>query len=324
MARQKAPKESTTDQTTPRHLWHSGRLVEWEKATVHVTSIGWPAISAVFEGIRGYWNADQKELYVFQLDAHLKRLAQSMKLMRMLQTYSMEQVREAILDLLRANEIREDAYVQPLVYFSERLPGYLAATERPVDMYIVTRPATSQLGRAGGASACVSTWARLADNVMPPRAKAITNYQNSRLISTEAQINGYDYGLVLNQQGKVAEAAYACVLLVRDGVAITPPWSAGILESVTRNCLITLLEEQLKVPVLVRDVDRTELYIADEVLLCGTAVEVTPITSVDRYKIGSGRQGPVTRRVASLLRKIALGRDKRYASWVTGVYGSGA
>ena len=220
----------TSTQAPSKYLWHSGKLVEWDKATVHASSLGWSAISAVFEGIRAYWSPRNEELYVFHLEAHLKRLAQSMKLMRMAQTFSIAEVRQAILDVLRANEYREDAYIQPLVYFKERIPGYLGVLERPIDVLITTRPAPSQLGAGKGVSACISSWVRLADNVMPPRAKAIANYQNSRYVSTEAEINGYDFGIILNQRGQVAEAAYACVFLIRDGIAITPPFSAGILE----------------------------------------------------------------------------------------------
>ena len=137
MAQAKTQPTSRGQETpTPKYLWHSGRLVEWEKATVHVTAVGWTAISAVFEGIRAYWDPNRQELYLFHLDAHLKRVAQSMKLMRMAQTFTPAQVRDAILDLLRANDFREDVYVQPLVYFAEGVPGYLSVVDRPVDVLI--------------------------------------------------------------------------------------------------------------------------------------------------------------------------------------------
>ena len=261
-------------QVSPEYLWHSGSLVEWEKATVHISKLAWSAISAVFEGIRAYWNPDLQELYIFQLDAHLKRLFQSMKVMRMSSSYTMEELGQAIISLIRANEYRCDAYIQPLAYFGGGTPGYMAVLEEPGEVVITTRAAPSNLGTGKVAHCNVSSWTRISDNVVPPRVKAIANYQNSRYVSTESRINGYDFGIVLNQDGKVSEASYACLYIIRDGVAITPPVSAGILESITREAVKGLLKEQLGVPVVEREVDRTELYIADEVFICGTAVEV--------------------------------------------------
>ena len=307
-------------QRSPKCLWRSGELVEWEKATVHISMLAWSAISAVFEGIRAYWKPENEQLYVFQLDAHLKRLFQSMKIMRMTSPYSKDELAQAIVGLLRANDCRSDTYVQPLAYFEGGVPGYLAVLEEPGEIVITTRPAGSGLGAATAVRCNVSSWSRISDNVMPPRAKAITNYQNSRYVSTESRINGYDYGIILNPQGKVAEASYACIYLIRDGVAITPPWSAGILESITREVVKRLLTEDLDVPVVERDVDRTELYLADEVFICGTAVEVQSVGSVDKYKVGDGEQGPVVARLKELYRAIVLGDDPRRSAWCTPVY----
>ena len=154
---------------------------------------------------------------------------------------------------------------------------------------------------------------------MPPRAKAITNYQNSRYVSTESFINGYDFGIILTPNGK-SEAAYACIFLIRDGVAITPPLSAGILESITREALKDLLNKEMDIQVIERDVDRTELYLADEVFICGTAVELQSVGSVDRYKVGDGEQGPVVGRLRELFRDVVLGNDLTRSEWCTPVY----
>jgi branched-chain amino acid aminotransferase len=283
--------------------------------------LSWSAISSVFEGIRAYWNPERHNLYVFQLDAHLKRLFQSMKIMRMTSPYSKEELTQAILGLLRANEYQGDAYIQPLAYFAGGIPGYLAVLEEPGEVLMTTRPSPSSLGTSKMAHCNVSSWNRISDNVMPPRAKAISNYQNSRYVSTESRINGYDHGIVLNQNGKVAEAAYACLYILRDGVASTPSTSAGILESITREVVRQLLQRELQVPVIERDVDRTELYVADEAFLCGTAVEVLPIVSVDRYKVGDGKPGPVVSRLEERFHRIVRGQDKGYADWCTPVYG---
>ena len=313
-------KTSAPARETPKYLWWSGGLEEWENATVHVSMLGWTAISAVFEGIRAYWNGGRRELYVFQLYAHLKRLFQSMKIMRMKSPCSQEELARAMTDLLRANDYRCDAYIQPLAYFGEGIPGYLAVLDRPGEVVITARTSPSNLGEAKVAHCNVSSWNRISDNVMPPRAKAITNYQNSRYVSTESRINGYDFGIILNQQGKVAEATYACLFIVRDGVAITPPISSGILESITREVVSQLLKSELGVPVVERELERTELYIADEVFICGTAVEVQAVGSVDRYQVGDGETGPVVSRLRELFGTVVYGDDPKYAAWCTPVY----
>ena len=305
---------------SPKYLWSSGKLVEWEKATVHVSMLGWTAISAVFEGIRAYWNSDDGELYIFQLNAHLKRLFQSMKIMRMACPFSREELGQAIIELLKANEYRCDTYISPFSYFGGGIPGYLAVLEEPGEVVITARPAPSNLGAAKLAHCNVSSWTRITDNVMPPRAKAVTNYQNSRYVSTESRINGYDFGIILNQAGKVAEASYACIYIIRDGEAITPPVTAGILESITRDSVKSLLEQELQVPVVERDVDRTELYIADEAFLCGTAVEVQSVGSVDKYDVGNGNEGPVVSSLRETFHNIVRGVDPRYSHWRTPVY----
>jgi branched-chain amino acid aminotransferase len=300
----------------PAYLWHNGRLVPWDDATVHLTDIGWTAISAVFEGARAYASADGSGLALFRLDQHLKRLAQSMKLMRMTLPWSLDEVRDGMIELLRANAYDQDVYLQPLAYFGGRVPGYEAAYTQPGEIYITARPAPSKLGTAPGSNVCVSSWTRIADNVMPPRAKALANYQNSRLVSTEARINGYDTGIVLNDRGKVSEGAWSCVFVVRDGVAITPSVTSDILEGITRASLIDLLRDELGIRTEEREVDRTELYIADEVFLCGTLIEIDPVLSVDRYTIGDGAPGPVTQAVAQLFEQVARGGVPRYQPWL--------
>ena len=321
MTQQKTGQPSETDhRETPKYLWRSGELVEWDKATVHISALGWTAISSVFEGIRAYWNPEHKELYVFHLDAHLKRLFQSMKIMRMTSPFSHKELVQSISELLRANEYRADAYIQPLAYFSGGIPGYLAVLERPGEVVITTRPSESNLSTPKVVHCNVSSWTRISDNVMPPRVKAITNYQNSRYVSTESRINGYDFGIILNQQGKVAEASYACIFIIRDGVAITPPSSAGTLESITREVVKELLEQELNVPVVERDVERTELYVADEAFICGTAVEVQAIGSVDRYQVGDGETGPIVAQLIERLSGVVRGLNPQYDRWLTPVY----
>ena len=305
----------------PKYVWMSGDLVEWNDAVVHASTLGWSAISMVFEGIRGYWNAEKEQLNIFHLDLHIERLLRSMKVMRMTSPWSAAELKRAIVDLVQANEFRDDIYVQPLAYFGgSTTPGYLPVSERHGDITIFNRQIGSVLGSGRVASCGVSSWTRISDNVMPPRVKAIANYQNSRYVADESSRHGYDFGIILNPQGKVSEISYACLYIVRDGVAITPPVSAGILESITREAIRQLCEDELGIQVVERDVDRTELYIADEVFICGTGAEIQAVGSIDGYKIGDGGMGKLTSRIEQLFHDIVRDKDSRYPEWRAGVY----
>lgn len=303
----------------PKFLNVSGKLTPWHEATVHISQVGWTAISAVFEGIRAYWNAGEQKLYVFHLDQHLKRFANSMRMMRMCPPQTPREIGANLIELLKANELQGDAYMSPLAYFAGAVPGYKAVEAATTEILLTTRPITSSLLSGQVIHCCVSTWTRISDNSMPPRVKALANYQNSRLVAMEARTNGYDAGIILNSAGKVCEGGAACIYIIRDGVAITPPVTAGILESITRLVIKELFERELGIPVVERDVDRTELYIADEAFFCGTMAEITPIASVDRYDLGDGKCGPITARLEKLYHDIVRGDDKRYIHWLTGV-----
>ncbi len=305
--------------TNPNYIWYGGDIMPWDEAKVHVTDMSWTAISAVFEGIRAYWNNDRNQHYIFRLDDHLNRLTKSMKLMRMNSPYSKDDVMNGIIKLLKVNQLTGDLYITPFAYFSGSIPGYKVAYQEPVEMYITSRASESNLEISDGSNCCISTWVRISDNSMPPRAKSISNYQNSRLVSTEAKINGYDSGIILNSQGKVAEGAYACIFIIRDGIAITPPVTAGILESITRQTLITIMRQDLSIEVIEREIDRTELYIADEILLCGTYAEIEPVISVDRYIIGSGKPGIITTELRTIYLSLVRGNADIYPEWLTQV-----
>ena len=299
----------------------SGEQVAWDDAVVHASTLGWSAISMVFEGIRGYWNSEEEQLNIFHLELHMERLLRSMKVMRMTSPWSVAELKCAIVELVQANQFRDDIYVQPLAYFGgSTTPGYLPVSERPGDITIFNRQIGSVLGSGHTVSCGVSSWTRISDNVMPPRVKAIANYQNSRYVADESSRHGYDFGIILNLQGKVSEISYACVYIVRDGVAITPPVSAGILESITRDVVRKLFQDELGVPVVERDVDRTELYIADEVFICGTGAELQAVGSIDGYTIGDGGMGPVVTKLEQVFHDIVRGKDLRYPEWRTGIY----
>jgi len=294
--------------------------MRWEDATVHVTAIGWSAVSAVFEGIRAYWNADQEELYVFRLPEHMQRLRQSMKMIRLEETWSMETLTEAIVDLLQANGVREDTYVRPLVYRGSGGRGRgFSSWGGSTEVLINTNPNPTHLMTDRLVTACVSSWTRISDNVMPPRIKNVANYRNGQLAGMEAGLNGFDVALIMNQQGKVAEGGGSCFMMVRDGKLITPDVTQSILESITRDALIQLARDEMGLEVVERAVDRTELYICDELFMCGTAFEVTAIKSVDHYDVGDGKLGPITRRLEELLDDSFRGKTGIRPEWRTPV-----
>lgn len=301
----------------PKYLWWNGERRLWEECTVHISEIAWATVGAVFEGIRAYWNAEQEQLYIFRLDEHMQRLVRSQKLVRLPVKHTVEELKAAAIDLLAANETREDTYIFPLAYTShsgeKRFRGVSDS-----ELSITTRPSPTHLKTGMQLASNISSWRRISEDVMPPRAKNISNYRNGQLASLEATADGYDTAILLNRNGNVAEAPGACVMLVRDGVLITPDLTSGILESITRDALIQMARN-LGLDVQERVVDRTELYLADEVFLCGTAAEISPVTSVDRYEVGNGETGPITSQLEDLFLRILRGQETDYAHWRTAV-----
>jgi len=304
--------------THPEFVWWNGQRRPWDECTIHVTELGWSTVGAVFEGIRAY-TGDDDRLYIFRLREHLERLERSMRLVRFTFDYDLDELTDAITDLLRANDIHEDTYIRPLAYAAETSGKRFAQLGQETALLINTSPMPSHLKTRMTQTAKVSSWRRISEDVMPPRVKNLSNYRNSQLAGMEARLDGYDTAILLNHLGKVAEGPGACVMLVSGNQVITPDVGSGILESITRDALIVLAREVLGLEVVERHVDRTELYLADEVFTCGTAAEVTPIVAVDKYTIGNGEIGPVTHALESAFDDVLRGRDARYAHWRTGV-----
>lgn len=303
----------------PAYVWWHGAQVRWEDATVHVTDLAWSTVGAVFEGIRGYWNEDQQSLNIFRLTEHLHRLADSMKVVRLPLAYSVDELHAATIALIQANESREDTYIRPLAYSSGASGKRLSSMATAAEVLINTNPMPTHLLTGYTQKAKVSSWTRISDNVMPPRIKNISNYRNGQLATMEAMQDGYDVAFLLNPQGKIAEASGACVAMVRHGKLITPDTTSGILESITRDALLTVAREDLGIEVVERPVDRTELYLADEVFTCGTAAEITPVVEVDHYQVGGGEIGPVTSALEQKFSAILRGTDTRSDAWCTPV-----
>lgn len=303
----------------PQYVWWNGDIVEWDKATVHVSEMEWIGVSAVFEGIKAYRNPEEDKAYVFRLDEHMRRFDDSIRLMGMEAEWKAPALSEAVLELLRANGVKDDTYIRPFAYRGRGGRSFRSQSDSETSILINTHPFTSALKTGRAIKVGVSSWTRISDNVMPPRVKAVANYRNSQLAWQEASAHGYDDALILNERHKVAEAPGACVMLVKRGRVITPPITGGVLESITRYSLLQMFNEQLNTPTEEREVDRTEVYLADEVFLCGTGAEVTPVVAVDRYQIGDGNIGPITGRMIDLYHDVVRGLDAPYDGWRTAV-----
>jgi len=296
-------------------VWWDGKITPWENATIHVTQMGTASVSSVFEGIRAYQNPGTLELSVFQLDAHLKRFLQSIRLVRLECDYTLDELHNAVVSLVRDNQPEGDIYIRPFAYAESRTFGVATSTLAHVIIHVTDWE--SKLKTDSVSHSAVSSWTRLSDNQMAPRVKASANYLNSRYASEEAKRNGYDHAILLTPQGRVAEGPGMCLMLVRDGKIITPSVTSGILESITRETVMQLAREALNLTVIERDVDRTELYTSDEAFFCGTGIEVVPIVTIDRLPVGDGKPGEITKQMTNCYHDVVRGIEPRYAEWRT-------
>ena len=304
-----------------RLAFMNGHLVPWNEATLHIRTDAVMYGANVFEGIRAYAGGKGRQLYIFRLHEHLDRLFNtSMRILRMQIALNEADFSRAILELVRANKFRNDIHIRPTVYFGAGEPWSFdpAKIEILTSISAIPVPTSPRLER--GIQVCVSSWRRIQDSSLPPRVKAGANYLQARYVSMEATVNGYEGAIILNEAGKVAEGPGACFMMMRGGRLITPPVTAGILESITRATLIELVRHRLGIEVVERDIDRTELYVADEAFFCGTAAEILPIVGVDRYSIGGGQVGRFVRALQDLYFGVARGKDSEYAKWLTPVY----
>ena len=294
-------------------IWMNGKVVPGEQAVLPVNSAAVFYATNVFEGLRAYWNATDGEMYGFRLAEHFARLRESMKMMRFTVPYSDVDLYEAVREVIRANEVREDIHMHLVAYV---VGAGLDATT-PTGLYINPRRRPSA---PAGLRCCVSSWTRTNDNAIPIRLKSGSNYQNGRLATLQAKADGYDSPILLNQSGTVAEGTGATFFMVRRSVLLTPPLTADILESITRVTLLQDVIPDLGLEVQERDIARTELYVADEAFFCGSGYEITPILSIDRFPLGNGEVGPITKKLSRAYMDLVRGIDKRHAEWRTPVY----
>lgn len=299
----------------PAWIWRNGEIIPWEQATVHVNSVGHASVSSVFEGIKAYYNADHDALYVFRLDEHTQRFVESARIVRLELDFDANQLVAGIMDLLRKNKVREDIYIRPWCFVSGLVREQIAPAGASTDMLIDTWPFTTAMLQERACSTCISSWRRIDDTSMPPRAKVFSNYHNSRLACIEATQGGYDWPIFLNDRGKVTEGPGSCVAMIRQGKLVTPNITSGVLESITRATLMELAGNVLGLPVVEREIDRTELYVCDELFYMGTGWEILPIARIDGLRVGNGQMGVIARQLDRLYHDIVRGVDARYAHW---------
>ena len=296
-------------------IWHNGKLIRWEDATIHVLSHVVSYASAVFEGIRCYDTKNGPA--IFRVREHMQRMVNSGKIYRLELPYSAEELCNAAAEVVRVNKM-SSCYIRPIA-----LRGYgdigVGGTAVPIEVYMACWEWGRYLGPEAienGVDVCVSSWNRMAPNTLPSMAKAAANYMNSQLIQMEASINGYTEGIALDAAGNISEGSGENIFVIRDGRIYTPPFASAVLPGVTRNSIMTLAEE-LGYTVVEQNLPRETLYIADEVFFVGTAAEVTPIRSVDRITVGNGKPGPLTRKLQERYLAIAEGRDDDKYGWLT-------
>ena len=294
-------------------VWFDGQYLKWEEAKVPIFVHALHYGTAVFEGIRAYPSDDN--LYIFRLKEHMDRLRKSANVYSFTTKFSADELCKAAVDLIRKNGIRESCYIRPLTFVGMHGIDLNVTKNSPTHTTIIIFPFAKYF-KGDGISACISSWRRIDDESIPPMAKASGNYLNSVLATQECRRNGYDESILLDRNGCVSEASGENIFVVRNGKLHTPQLSDSILEGITRNTAITIAGE-LGYDVVERPISRTELYLADEIFLTGTAAEIIAITKIDGNIIGNGREGTMTKSIRENYERIVIGKSKKFMGWLT-------
>ena len=292
-----------------------GEFVPLSEARIPIMTHGFLYGTATFEGIRAYWNEQHGELYILFLREHLERIRNSAKMLLMEDVPSVEALAAIVLETVRRNGFREDVYIRPSFYKSTKAIG-VRLHDLENQLYILAIPFGNYIDTDSGVRVMTSTWRRNADEALPARGKIVGGYVNMAFQKSEAELNGFEEAIVLTADGHVNEASAANIFVVRDGVALTPPVNDDLLEGVTRKAIMELLDNE-GIPVLERSIDRSELYVADEMFLCGTGVQVSSVVEVDHRPVGSGQIGPIGRLVRDRYFDAVRGRLPEYSHWLT-------
>ena len=302
-----------------KYAYFEGGFVPIEQAKVSIMTHAFNYGTGCFEGIRAYWSDEAQQLYVFRMPEHYERLHRSCRVLLIDLPHSVDELGKLTVELLQREGFKEDTYIRPVAFKS--LEGIGVRLHNVSDAFAMFAiPFGKYIEKEEGAKVCVSSWRRIYDTAVPARTKCTGAYVNSALCKSEAEMNGFDEAIVLTQGGSVSEGSAENFFMVRNGVLITPSVTSDILEGITRETLIQLARDELRMPIVQRTVDRTELYVCDEAFLCGTGVQIAAISSVDHRPVGSGRIGPVTRQLRDLYFDIVRGKVPEYKNWCTPVY----
>ena len=296
-----------------------GQIVPLEQANINVMTHAFNYGTAVFEGVRGNWNAEQDQLYLFKVKDHVQRIRQSAKIMRMGLRFNDQEAADIIQKVVEKSGFKEDVYVRPMIYMSSEIVG-VRMHNLEWDFLVYVTPFGAYLDPDQGARCATSSWRRVDDTSIPARAKVNGLYVNNAMAKSEAQLNGFDEAIMLNNDGHVSEGSGENIVMLRGGKLVTPCPSDNILEGITLDTALALAKTHLGLDVERRSIDRTELYIADELFMTGTAAHVTPITELDRVPIGSGAPGPISKEIQRLYFQMITGRMPQYLDWLTPVF----
>ena len=297
-----------------KHAFFEGKIVPLSEAKINIATHGFLYGTAVFGGMRAYWNEEQNCLFVFRPYDHFRRLLHSARMMSMQTDYDEESLIQLTLDLLRTDDWHQDIYMRPTFYKADIGIGVRLHDLRD-EFCMFVMAYEPYVKNDTNAHVTISSWRRVDDNVIPARGKVAGAYANSALIKTDANRAGFDEALVLDQHGHISEASAMNVFMLRDGILVTPPVTDNILEGITRKSVIELARKELGLTVLERSIDRTEVYIAEEVFITGTAAQITAVTKIDHRPVGIGVMGPITTKLRTLYEDILRGRNKKYEHW---------
>ncbi|HKY78477.1 MAG TPA: branched-chain amino acid transaminase [Anaerolineales bacterium] len=303
----------------PKYAYFRGKIVPYSEAKVSVMTHALNYGTAIFGGVRGYWNEAEEELFIFRPRDHFQRLLNSARMMLMDVKLSGKELVHLVVELIQQEGYRQDVYIRPLTYFADEIIG-VKLHDLQTELTMFSVPFDKYVSNDTGAHVTFSSWRRVDDNMIPARAKVAGAYVNTAFIKTDAVRAGFDEALVLGQDGHISEGSAENIFMVRNGTLITPPITDNILEGITRATVIELAEKELGIPVLQRSIDRTEVYICDELFMTGTAAQVTAVTKVDHRPVGEGSMGPLTAKLRQLYDDAVRGKLAKYRHWNHPVY----
>jgi len=300
-------------------LFMNGEFIPAERGVISVRTHGFSYGTGCFEGIRGYWSKEDQQIYLFRLREHYERLLHSSKILRMEVPYTIDKLVDISIELIKQNDQQEDVYLRPVVYKADEIIG--VRLHNLTDHYILTSEPMGNYVEIGGLRCGVSSWRRIHDNAIPARAKICGSYVNAAFAKTEALQNGFDEAIMLTHEGHVAEGSAENIFLIINGELVTPSPTENILLGITRDTVIKIAQRELGLVTRERQIDRTELYIADEIFMCGTGAQIAPVIEVDRSPVGTGKVGPIGQKLQDLYFDIVRGKHPEYSKqWCTPVY----